>query len=116
MYKIIFPNMANLPISAQYEGHWLNAHNDWLQVLFEMGMFGFITIIGFAVSLLKKCRGIVLFGAVLVMVTLTVHFPMRTTQIVPLLILFVAYVERIQYVSSKPGRDNKHSARSLKAA
>jgi len=101
VYKAVFNSIAHLPKDVAQEGCWLTTHNDWLQVLFEMGIFGFGVLVAYAVNLIKKCEGATFFGACLIGFTLTVHFPMRTIQIVPLLILFVAYIERIQYVSSK---------------
>jgi hypothetical protein len=96
-YKAIFNSIATLSVSARLEGQWLSAHNDWAQILYECGIPVFIMLVAYAWSLFKESRGVQRIGALLVIYTLTVHFPMRITQVVPLLILFVAYIERIQY-------------------
>ena len=100
-YKAIFASIANLPGVTQAEGRWISCHSDWLQMMFEFGLIGWALLIALAVDLLRKCRGVLLYGALLVGYTMSVHFPMRTTQIVPLLVLFVAYIERIHHGSCK---------------
>jgi hypothetical protein len=94
-YKATFQSVSGILLTtARSEGAWLTAHNDWLQVMYEIGIPGFMLMVAYAWDLIKKCKGALLLGALMVIYTLTVHFPMRTTQIVPLLILFIAYIER----------------------
>ena len=100
-YKAIFASISNLSAVTQGEGRWITCHNDFFQVLFEVGIPTFFIFIAYCVSLLKQCRGVLLYGALLIAFSMSVHFPMRTTQIVPLLILFVAYIERIKHGSCK---------------
>ena len=101
-YKAIFASIAQYCHPATVtEGRWMSAHSEWLQMMFEVGIPGYLLLCGLAINLLMKCRGVLLFGALLVGFTMSVHFPMRTTQIVPLLILFVAYIERENYGLTK---------------
>ena len=101
-YKAIFASIAQFSNPATIlEGRWITCHSDWLQMMFEFGLPGWALLIALAIDLLRKCRGILLYGALLVGFTMSVHFPMRTTQIVPLLVLFVAYIERIHHAGHK---------------
>jgi len=76
------------------EGIWENAHNEFLQLLFEAGLAGFLTLVSYGISLLIKCRGILLVGVLLVGFSMSVHFPMHQNSTCLLLILFAAYLDQ----------------------
>ena len=78
------------------EGMWFQAHNDWLQVLFEMGIFGFIIILSFVSNLVIKIRKYfyLLFGLGMIGLDMCIHFPLHTIQTVLIVIAFLSYCEK----------------------
>jgi O-antigen ligase len=98
-FKALFPVYGK----GRYvlEGTWMNTHNTYIQFLFEAGFIGFGLLIGYTISLLKKCKGLLLLGAILVAYTLMFQYPDREAAIVPLLILFISFIERKKNVSDK---------------
>ncbi len=76
------------------EGVWTNAHNDFLQFLFDAGFIGFIVLVAYIGQLLIKCRGILLLGFAMIMLTLCIHFPMQQNSTQLLIIAFFAYCEQ----------------------
>jgi hypothetical protein len=93
-FKILFPILGKGIFTL--EGSWLNAHNFFVQIFFEMGIAGLITSILYGLNLLYKCfeNNRLLLALGLIVYTLFVHFPDRSCQTVPLLILFLALIER----------------------
>jgi hypothetical protein len=92
MFKVLFQTLAHG--GFQREGVWYSAHNYFIQIFFELGVIGVGVSIAYLISLIKKSSGRLLFAIAMVLFTLCVHFPDRQEQVVPLLILFVAYIER----------------------
>lgn len=91
-YKILFHVLAHGKF--EYEGQWINCHNEYIQMLFETGVIGFGLLMGFTISLLRKCKGVLLLGAILLFYPLLFQFPIHQPSAIPLLILFVVYIER----------------------
>jgi len=99
-YKVIFPIKSGLPDTPVK-----TAHNDWLQMLFEIGYPLFILFVGVNITtflrLLNQYRedkikySRVLAGYSIIVVDMMVHFPMRMIQTVLLMLLFLAYCEMI---------------------
>lgn len=97
MFKVLFNTLGSPNIGmARAEGNWLNAHNFFVQLFFETGFIGLTSILCYLLSLYEEHRHSlrVIAGMTLVLFTLCVHFPDRQIQVVPLLILFLAYIER----------------------
>jgi hypothetical protein len=94
-FKVLFPVLGKGAFTL--EGNWFNAHNFFIQNLFEMGIIGYCVIAGFVINLAMKCKGLLMLGAFLVLYTLMFHFPDRQLSTVPLLILFIVIIERNPY-------------------
>ena len=91
-YKSIFPALGKGAFIG--EGAWMQAHNDWLQILFEAGRIGFVLVMAIFVRLfsgLKKINPFALTGLILMAIDMTVHFPTRQTQCVLIVIAFIAF-------------------------
>lgn len=73
------------------------AHNDWLQFLWELGLLGFSILAAFFGRLIKKLYDLGLneeiAGCVIISVNMFFHFPVRITQTMFLLIAWVAFCE-----------------------
>ncbi len=100
-YKILFPALCGRQAFTA-EGTWMNAHNFWVQLYFEMGAIGlFIVMAGMIYIIYKVIKNKMwhsLTGLVLVNYSLMVHFPERQISTVPLLIVFFAYIQKeIEY-------------------
>ena len=91
----IFSTLATGKFQA--EGQWCNMHNFWIQNLFDLGLIGLTLLVGFTIAILKRCKDVLMLGAILVGFTLMFHFPDRMPSCIPLLILFVALIERKDY-------------------
>jgi len=97
-FKIVFHQIAKIGSFAYNEGVWLQAHNCWLQGLFETGFLGFIIILSYIVNLFKCLKDrklyFCMFGLGFASLNIMYHSPMRETQIVLILMAFLAYLER----------------------
>ena len=103
-YKFIFPaisvNFANP--SAGYlkdATKWLQAHNDYLQVLWEAGGIGLGLFMAYIISVFVKSRKDIykIIGLVIMGLNMMIYFPMRMIQVIPLMILWGAYCEKGHY-------------------
>lgn len=112
-YKVIIPSMTKdvaggLTNPWEYEGtkgdwiRWMQAHNCWLQVLFETGFIGFILFCLFIGSIFfgiffNYNKNIILAasGAVMIFSNMLIHYPTRMNQTVLILICFLAYLEQV---------------------
>lgn len=103
-FKFIFPAM-NRDMNTLF---WKSAHNDWLQFLFEVGYPAFFLLIFIVSSVFsriklpndKHAERCLKAGFMMIVCNMLVHFPTRTFQIFPLILLFLAYCEttlRYQY-------------------
>jgi O-antigen ligase len=93
--KAVFPSLAHGKFEA--EGAWCSLHNEFLQMLFEGGIIGFGLLVGYVMSLLNKCNGIMLLGVILVAYPLLFEFPIHEPCTALLIILFIAFIERNKY-------------------
>jgi len=93
MFKYIFPALSKMKTIP-----WTNAHNDWIQLAFELGyiLFSLILLGWFWILIrsIKRKQTIFLTGFIVISINMLVHFPLRMIQCVPLIILFLAYQER----------------------
>lgn len=112
-YKVLMPVFSRDIAGGQtapweYEGTkgiwiaWRQAHNDWLQSLFEIGRIGIILFLAFLTRLLIKVirsnareKNIALAGFFMVATNMLVHFPTRTIQSLLLIICFLAYCNHL---------------------
>ena len=106
-YKVIFPALSE-KVSGGYPGFWeyqntkgnwlawRQAHNCFLQILFEIGYIGLGLFLGFIGWILYKIRKnrILSSGFILLLVNMTWSFPTRMMQTLPLLILFLTICEK----------------------
>jgi hypothetical protein len=90
-YKHIFHPLMTYKRVKMYK----TAHNDFFQVLFELGYPGLLVMISLfawlAYSLFRAKEYLCLSGWVMIATDMQVHFPMRCIQMVPIIILFIAY-------------------------
>lgn len=91
-YPAIFHALGRGGFEA--EGLWDNAHNIFAQFLFEAGSIGFTLLVSYVVCLLSKCRGLLLLGGILIIYTLSVHFPLHQNSTQLLLFVFLAYCQQ----------------------
>ena len=94
-FKILFPIMGRGRFVM--EGAWLNAHNFIVQNIFEIGLIGTGLVCSYLWTSMRKCKGLLLLGVILVGYTLMFQFPDRMLTAVPLLLLFMAIIERNPY-------------------
>ena len=91
-YRYVFPALSKSIVRGQV---FASAHNDWLQVLFETGFPGLIVMISIFGILFYKAiqtrKWLLVTGLLMVCYDLSVHFPMREVQCIPILIVFLAY-------------------------
>jgi O-antigen ligase len=94
-YKVLFPVMCGKEIRKQQPGReWNTAHNDWLQMLFEMGFVGVILLMGWLISIVRKTKDpIKLAGLAILATNMMVHFPMRMVQCAFIILMYLAYCE-----------------------
>jgi len=95
-YKIIFPVKCGSLIRGQQPGKaWNNTHNDWLQILFEIGIPGMIFFVGWLSSIfmnvLKNKNYIKLAGLSIIATNMIFHFPVRMCQSAFIMLAFLAY-------------------------
>lgn len=103
-YKIIFPAMCGFKYEIL---PWMNAHNCWVQLFFECGIFIFLLVAGYAFGLISKLVYLVrrkifrvkaqscLMGLAMIGSNMIWHFPTREIQTVLIIIFFLAYCERL---------------------
>jgi hypothetical protein len=94
-YKVLFYNLAHGKF--ELEGCWYQAHNEYLQYLFEQGLIGLGLLVGLTINLFKKCKGLALLGAILLLYPLLFQFPTHQPSAIPLLLLFIVAIERNPY-------------------
>jgi O-antigen ligase len=94
-YKVLFPYMCGAEIARQQPGReWNTAHNDFLQIPFEVGIPGLILLFGWIISILRKLKDpLKIAGLMILSGVMLVHFPMRLNQTVLVMIMFLAYLE-----------------------
>ena len=63
-------------------------------MLFEGGIIGFGILVGFTISLLRKCKDVMLLGVILLAYPLLLEFPMHEPCTALLLVVFVALCEK----------------------
>jgi hypothetical protein len=95
-YKILFPVLCGKEIRKEQPGRqWNNAHNDWLQILFEVGFPGFIFFLGWIISIvlnvLKHKDYMKLAGLTIIATNMLYHFPNRMITAVLIILAFLAY-------------------------
>ena len=75
------------------------AHNDWIQFAWEIGLVGFCLISAYSISLIKKLYAlkeyVLISGLSMIAVNMFFHFPTRMTQTVLLIVFYVAYCEKV---------------------
>lgn len=91
-FHAIFPALGKG--SFTLEGQWTNAHNFFIQFLFDTGLIGLSLILCYVIWLFEECRGVLLLGFLLVAFTLLVHFPEREPSCALLIVLFASLIER----------------------
>lgn len=90
-----------LPLFPIYK-HDINpfpqAHNDWLQLLWEIGIIGFSLIIYYSIYLIinlyKRGYFMLLSGLVCIATNMFFAFPMRMTQTMFLIVVYLAYCQK----------------------
>lgn len=71
-----------------YEGAWLQAHNEFIQMLFECGLVGFTIMAACAIQFLRRTRGMNRISAILILYSMLFQFPLHQhTAQLPLLLL-----------------------------
>lgn len=71
---------------------WRRVHNSWLQFPFEVGIPGFILMMGWLVSIAMKCKDkLKIAGMAIVSVCMITAFPDRIVQGVLIMLAFLAY-------------------------
>jgi O-antigen ligase len=88
-FKVVFPGLSGLGAT------FAHAHSDWIQNLFETGVPGLLFMIsGFGILIrraMKSKEVLIIIGLCMIAIDMTVHFPLRMIQTVPLIIMFIAY-------------------------
>ena len=96
-YKNLYPVLCKEKDYYPYK----TAHSDPIENFFEMGAIGFSIMAIFFINLWTRllCRKkyLLLAGLSMILVDMLVHFPMRTTNIVLVMILFFAYATTEAY-------------------
>ncbi len=104
-FKALFPVLSEgmMPAGNSLWHSWLRPHNCWIQFMFELGYVGFIIVLGFVgylIHLFKKSEKtnmviLAISGLAIIGVNMIWHFPTRLTQIVLILICYLAFFERL---------------------
>jgi len=91
-YKILFQHLCSKEIlEQQINARWARAHNDWLQMPFELGIPGFLLFLGWVGSIAWSVRDpIKQTGLIIIGTNMLVHFPERMTQSVLIILMFLA--------------------------
>ena len=94
-YRVLFPHLCSKEIRDQQPGReWARAHNDFLQIPFEVGIPGLILLIGWIVSIVRKVRNpLKLAGLAILVGTMSCQFPTRMGQSVLIILAYLAYCE-----------------------
>lgn len=92
-YKVIFPTFGKGVFVS--EGRWETAHNEFLQIFFELGPIGFTLFTSLIIQqFFKSKEWYYKIAFFLVVYTLMVHFPIRQIQTVLILIIILAYTQK----------------------
>lgn len=106
-YKVLFPVYGRV----NFEIPWKTAHNDYLQVLFEMGLSGILFMFAYCWNVLSRMfvlmrRSILrerafmcLIGLAMIASNMVYHFPTKMIQAVPIIIFFLAYCDKLYEVA-----------------
>lgn len=82
-------------ISKLHTRPWGEAHNDYLQVLFETGYIGLGLMVAFIGQLVwriwRQAQWKLLLGLAIILADMAIHFPLREFQTFLIVILFLAY-------------------------
>lgn len=85
------------PMSKLHTLPWYQAHNEYLQVLFETGRLGLLLMLGYLGNLIWKLKNKrqfrLLTGLSMILLDMMVHFPLREFQCFLIVIAFLAYCE-----------------------
>ena len=92
-YKILYPVLCSRTVTKQAPGReWNTAHNDWLQMTWELGFPGMILLIGWLVSIARKVKNpIKLAGLAIIATNMVIHFPTHMVQGAFLILMFLAF-------------------------
>ena len=95
-YRVLFPVLCGKEICLQQPGRaWLQAHNSWLQLPFEVGIPGFILLLGWFVSIVRKVKDPVKWAGIAILgMNMMVAFPDRMCQSVLIIIMYLAFLEK----------------------
>ena len=104
-YKVMFPILCGKEIKKQQPGkEWDTAHCDWLQVLFETGIPGFVLYMGWLteiiLNVLKDKNYGKIAGLVIIAANMMFHFPTRLCQSAFLILMFLAYCSQRRRLSN----------------
>lgn len=91
-YKTMFPPLSNYICGS--EGVWMAAHNTFLQMIWEIGYLGVSLVAVFTGRLFylifKTKNNHLIVGGLLLLYTLSVHFPDRRINMILIIFLFLA--------------------------
>lgn len=91
-YQYIFPALSGMTTTP-----WKTAHNDFVQILFELGYPGLILMIliffWLIDGLIRAKAFLPMTGVIMLLADMQVHFPLRCLQIVPIILVFLAYCD-----------------------
>ena len=95
-YRVLFPVLCGEEISKQQPGRaWLQAHNSWLQLPFEVGIVGSFLLLGWIISIVRKIKDPIKWAGIAILsVNMLTAFPDRMCQSVLIIVMFLAYCER----------------------
>ena len=107
-FAITFPQLTSVIVNPEgyahgsttawiREGAWLQAHNDFLQILFETGLIGFTLVLLYIVDMFHRLVEhklyAVIIGLSLICADMMVHFPTRHTSTILIIIVYLAFCE-----------------------
>jgi len=106
-FKVLFPIYGKIEFAIP----WKTTHNDYLQLLFEMGLTGMVFFLAFCTDLIYKMRKLIhrtiskdkafyaCIGLAMIATNMLYHFPTKMIQAVPLIIFFLAYCQKLYEVT-----------------